>query len=115
MIIDNGWEFHFENGDGFASSDRRQHEFGSGTVISATAVIEGIDVEFLNRSDRPLGRLQVFLETKVLATIPGENDRVLVFLNAGLRDWSGGSRADDLNGDDAYKGVVRYTVIVNTR
>jgi len=39
-------------------------------------------------------------------------NRVIVKANFGLRDWSGGSPGDTLNGDDAIKGTIRYSVLI---
>jgi hypothetical protein len=78
-------------------------------VTSATAVIEGMDVEFANRNDHHLGRMRVFLATEVVGPL---TNRVIVTANLGLRDWSGGSAGDDLNGDDPIKGTVRYSVFI---
>jgi hypothetical protein len=114
MIIANGQQFAFAS-DGTVQETFREHQTGEGSVISATAVIEGIDVEFANRNDHHLGRLRVFLTTEVLPTVQGLNDRIRVFVNFGLRDWSGGSGADDLNGDDPIRGTIQYSLIINTR
>ena len=107
MQIINGQEFVFQS-NGTAQSRFREFDVPF-TVGGATAVIEGMDVEFANRNDHHLGRLQVFLSTAVVG--PGSN-RVQVTANFGLRDWSGGSSGDTLNGDDAIKGRIRYSVLI---
>jgi hypothetical protein len=78
-------------------------------VTSATAVLEGMDVEFTNRQDRHLGRLQVMLSTSIEGPL---TNRVIVYVNFGLRDWSGGSTVDDLNGDDPIQGKIRYSIFI---
>jgi hypothetical protein len=107
MQIINGQEFLFQS-NGTAQSGFREFDVPF-TVAGATALIEGMDVEFANRNDHHLGRLQVFLSTEVIG--PGTN-RVIVRANFGLRDWSGGSPGDTLNGDDAIKGRIRYSVLI---
>src|SRR5262252_5554086 len=107
MQIISGQEFLFQS-NGNAQSGVREFDVPF-TVAGATAVIEGMDVEFANRNDHHLGRLQVFLSTEV--TGAGTN-RVIVRANFGLRDWSGGSSGDTLNGDDAIKGTIQYSVLI---
>jgi hypothetical protein len=77
------------------------------TASAATAVLEGIDVQFANRDDHNLGRLRVELNAEIVG---GLGNRVRVTVDAVLRDWSGGD--DDRNGDDPIEGTIRYAVIV---
>src|SRR5262249_35551507 len=115
MQIINGQQFMFSSTTGSAKSATQNFEFGQDSVISATAVIVGIDVEFANRNDHHLGRLQVSLDTRVNhSPIAGQNDTVSVDANFGLRDWSGGSAGDDLNGDDPVKGTIQYSIFIIT-
>jgi len=107
MQIISGQEFLFQS-NGNAQSGVREFDVPF-TVAGATAVIEGMDVEFANRNDHHLGRLQVFLSTEVVGA---NTNRVIVRANFGLRDWSGGSSGDTLNGDDAIKGTIRYSVLI---
>jgi hypothetical protein len=107
MQIISGQEFLFQS-NGNAQLGLREFDVPF-TVAGATAVIEGVDVEFANRNDHHLGRLQVFLSTEVIGN---NTNRVIVRANFGLRDWSGGSPGDTLNGDDAIKGTIRYSVLI---
>src|SRR5215813_7704980 len=107
MQIINGQQFVFSS-NGSASHTLKEFDVPF-TVSGATAVIEGMDVEFANRHDHHLGRLQVFLSTEVVGA---NTNRVIVRANFGLRDWSGGSSGDTLNGDDAIKGAIRYSVLI---
>jgi hypothetical protein len=107
MQIINGQQFVFSS-NGSASHTSREFDVPF-TVTGATAVIEGMDVEFANRHDHHLGRLQVSLSTEVIGNL---TNRVIVRANFGLRDWSGGSAVDDLNGDDPVKGTIRYSVLI---
>jgi hypothetical protein len=107
MQIINGQQFSFVS-NGSAQLGIREFDVGF-QVTSATAVIEGMDVEFANRNDHHLGRLQVFLSTEVVGPL---TNRVIVRANFGLRDWSGGSNADDLNGDDPVKGTIQFSVFI---
>ena len=104
MQIISGEQFAFSS-NGSAQLRIKEYDVNF-QVTSATAVIEGMDVEFANRNDHHLGRLRVFLSTGVVP------NRVIVTANFGLRDWSGGSPGDDLNGDDPIKGTVRYSVFI---
>lgn len=79
-------------------------------VREATAVIEGFDIQFANRTDHHLGRLRVFLSTEVTGPL---TNRVIVRVNFGLRDWSDGSPDDDVDGDDPIKGVLQYSVFID--
>ena len=107
MQIISGRQFTFSSNGG---AQLRTQEFVVGfQVASATAVIEGMDVEFANRNDHHLGRLQVFLSTEVAGPLA---NRVIVRANFGLRDWSGGSAGDDLNGDDPVRGTIQYSVLI---
>jgi hypothetical protein len=107
MQIISGRQFTFSSN---GSAQLRTQEFDVGfQVTSATAVIEGMDVEFANRNDHHLGRLQVFLSTEVAGPLA---NRVIVRANFGLRDWSGGSAGDDLNGDDPIRGTIQYSVLI---
>jgi len=107
MQIISGQEFLFQS-NGTAQAGVREFDVPF-TVGGATAVIVGMDVVFSNRNDHHLGRLLVFLSTEVVG--PNTN-RVIVKANFGLRDWSGGSPGDTLNGDDAIKGTIRYSVLI---
>ena len=107
MLIINGQQFTFAS-NGSASNNLKEFDVPF-TVSGATAVIEGMDVEFANRNDHHLGRLQVFLSTEVVGN---NTNRVIVRANFGLRDWSGGSSADDLNGDDPVRGTIQYSVFI---
>jgi hypothetical protein len=107
MQIISGQEFQFQS-NGNAQLGVREFDVPF-TVAGATAVIEGMDVEFANRNDHHLGRLQVFLSTEVVGAA---TNRVIVRANFGLRDWSGGSPGDTINGDDAIKGRIRYSVLI---
>jgi hypothetical protein len=107
MKIINGQQFMFSsNGSPELGIQEFDVDF---QVTSATAVIEGMDVEFANRNDHHLGRLQVFLTTEVAGPL---TNRVIVRANFGLRDWSGGSADDDLNGDDPIQGTIQYSVFI---
>ena len=107
MQIISGQQFAFaSNGTGQLKIREFDVDF---QVTSATAVIEGMDVEFANRHDHHLGRLQVFLTTEVAGAL---TNRVIVRAHLGLRDWSGGSSGDTLNGDDPIKGTVQYSVFI---
>jgi hypothetical protein len=114
MQIISGQEFLFQS-NGNAQLGIREFDVPF-TVAGATAVIEGMDVEFANRNDHHLGRLQVFLSTEVVGAntnrVGANTNRVIVRANFGLRDWSGGSPGDTLNGDDAIKGTIRYSVLI---
>ena len=100
-------EFKFLSNDGSQQSAIREFDMG-GQVRSATAVLEGMDVQFANQDDHNLGRLEVFLTTDVIG--PGANIvRVTGFL--ALRDWSGGD--NDFNGDDPFQGTVHYSVLID--
>src|SRR6476620_115467 len=79
------------------------------TVQGATAVLQGIDVEFANRNDHHLGRLQVELFTDIGG---GGGNLINVTAFFGLRDWSGGSAGDTLDGDDPIQGTIHYSIIV---
>ena len=107
MQIISGQEFLFHS-NGNAQSGVREFDVPF-TVAGATALIEGMDVEFANRNDHHLGRLLVFLSTEVTGN---NTNPVIVRANFGLRDWSGGSPGDTLNGDDAIKGTIRYSVLI---
>ena len=107
MQVISGQEFLFQS-NGNAQLGIREFDVPF-TVAGATAVIEGMDVEFANRNDHHLGRLQVFLSTEVIGAA---TNRVIVRANFGLRDWSGGSPGDTINGDDAIKGRIRYSVLI---
>lgn len=107
MQIISGQTFTFSS-NGAASLQIKEFDAAS-QVTSATAVIEGIDVEFANRQDRHLGRLQVFLSTEIVGPL---TNRVIVRADFGLRDWSGGSPNDDLNGDDPISGIIQYSVFI---
>jgi hypothetical protein len=107
MLIFSGREFMFSSNGGAQSTvDEIDVDF---QVASATAVIEALDVEFSNRHDHHLGRLQASLWTEVLG---GLTNRVVVHVDCGLRDWSDGSPNDDLNGDDPINGKLRYSVFI---
>ena len=64
MQIISGQQFNFSS-NGSAQLVLREFDVNF-QVTSATAVIEGFDVEFANRSDHNLGRLQVFLRSQRL-------------------------------------------------
>jgi hypothetical protein len=107
MQIFPGREFQFaSNGTAQSTVDEIDVNF---QVTSATAVIEAIDIEFSNRHDHHLGRLQTSLWTEVVG---GLTNRVVVHIDCGLRDWSEGSPNDDLNGDDPISGKLRYCVFI---
>jgi hypothetical protein len=108
MQIISGQQFLFQS-NGNAQAGLREFDVPF-TVTGATAVIEGMDVEFANRNDHHLGRLLVFLSTEVTGA---NTNRVIVRANFGLRDWSGGSSGDTLNGDDAIKGTIQYSVLIS--
>jgi hypothetical protein len=110
MQIFSGRELAFSSDGGQPPLQFDEIDVGS-QVTSATAVIEGIDVEFANRQDHHLGRLQVFLTTEVVGAL---TNRVIVTATFGLRDWSGGSAGDDLSGDDPIRGTIRYSVFIDT-
>lgn len=107
MQIFFGQEFMFSS-DGSHQLGIKEFDVGF-QVTSATAVMEGMDVEFANRIDHHLGRLQVSLTTEVAGPLA---NRVIVRADFGLRDWSGGSAGDDLDGDDPIKGKIRYSVFI---
>jgi hypothetical protein len=107
MQIIGGQQFSFAS-NGTAQLALREFDVNF-QVTSATAVIEGIDIEFANRNDHSFGRMQVFLSTEVAGPL---TNRVIVRANFGLRDWSGGSAGDTLNGDDAIKGTIQYSVLI---
>jgi hypothetical protein len=107
MQIISGQLFNFSS-NGSAQLALREFDVNF-QVTSATAVIEGMDVEFANRIDHNLGRFQVLLSTEVAGPL---TNRVVVRANFGLRDWSGGSAGDTLNGDDAIKGTIQYSVFI---
>jgi hypothetical protein len=107
MQIISGEQFAFSS-NGSAQLRIKEYDVNF-QVTSATAVIEGMDVEFANRNDHHLGRLKVFLATDVNGPLA---NRVLVTASVALRDWSGGSAGDSLNGDDPIKGTVRYSVFI---
>jgi hypothetical protein len=77
------------------------------TVQEATAVLQGMDIQFANRNDHPLGRLRVHLSTELGG---GVGNLVTVAALFALRDWSGGN--DDLDGDDPIQGTIYYSIIV---
>jgi hypothetical protein len=105
MQIVKGKEFFFSSeGDSqFAVEDV---PVGVTTLQAATAVIEGLDVQFANRDDHNLGRLLVRLDTDIVG---GGGNVVRVTAQFALRDWSGGD--NDTNGDDAIQGTIRYSII----
>jgi hypothetical protein len=107
MQIISGQLFNFSS-NGQAQLGLREFDVNF-QVTSATAVIEGMDVEFANRNDHHLGRLQVFLSAEVAGPL---TNRVIVRANFALRDWSGGSAGDSLDGDDAIKGTIQYSVFI---
>jgi hypothetical protein len=107
MLVFSGNQFDFST-NGSAAQDIKNFSVNF-TVRQATAVIEAMDIEFANRKDHHLGRLQVLLFTDVTG---GGTNVVQVTVQAGLRDWSGGSPGDTINGDDPIKGFVRYSVFV---
>jgi hypothetical protein len=99
-------EFMFES-NGTQQTNYVEFDMGQ-QVTSATAVLEGMDVQFENQDDHNLGRLQVFLTTDVIG--PGSSIvRVTAFF--ALRDWSGGD--NDFNGDDPIKGTIHYSVLID--
>jgi hypothetical protein len=107
MLLFPGNHFDFST-NGKAASEIKEFDVGF-TVRAATAVIEAMDVEFANRNDHHLGRLQVFLSTDVVG---GGTNRVQVTVQCELRDWSGGAPGDTIDGDDAIKGTVLYSVFI---
>jgi hypothetical protein len=107
MLIINGQQFTFSS-NGSAQSALQEFDVGP-QVTGATAVIEGMDVQFANRNDHHLGRLQVFLATEVTGAL---TNRVIVRAFFALRDWSGGD--NDLNGDDSIQGTIQYSVFIET-
>jgi len=58
MQIISGWQFTFSSNGG-AQLGTQEFDVGF-QVASATAVIEGMDVEFANRSDHHLGACRCF-------------------------------------------------------
>ena len=105
MQIFNGREFNFET-QGEGPSTVEEFEVGF-TATGATAVLEGMDVQFANRHDHHLGRVRAMLTADITG---GGGNFVRVTVDVVLRDWSGGD--DDRNGDDDIKGTIRYAVIV---
>jgi hypothetical protein len=71
------------------------------SVTKATAILTGFKAQFSNGDDHHLGLLQV-----QVWVAPGGISGSDVTVNAsyGLRDWSG-------DWDDAYDGVVYFTVV----
>jgi hypothetical protein len=94
--------------NGAAQDAVNVHNVGT-TVTAATAVLEGMDVEFANRQDHHLGRLRVILTTDIVGAA---GDTVNVNAGFAMRDWSGGPPGSVLDGDDAINGTFFYSLIV---
>lgn len=100
-------EFMFTSNNGDQQKEHREFDIGR-QVREATAVLEGMDVQFANQDDHNLGRLQVFLTTDVIG--PGASI-VSVTCFFALRDWTGGD--NDFNGDDPFLGTIHYAVLID--
>lgn len=99
--------------DGAAGDVFKGYDFPE-MVNGATAVLEGIEIQFQRDDgadvDRHLGHLKVVLATAIEGA---GNSHVTVQGVFALRDYSGGSPgADDLNGDDPIKGTIWYSVFI---
>ncbi len=87
MQIISGQLFNFSS-NGSAQLALREFDVNF-QVTSATAVIEGMDVEFANRIDHNLGRLQVLLRYRGSWTAHQQGYRPSQFWIARLVRWLG--------------------------
>lgn len=96
--------------DGTAFGDILFDHVFEGPVNGATAVLEGIDIQFQrDHGDRHLGHLVFALSTEITGA---QGDHVIVRCTCALRDYSGGSPSDDLDGDDPIEGTIYYSIFI---